>query len=183
MITAFHFIASDNIDLKLDLDVKRANPRGEGLANYGMDKKVKYLSAKSRGVKWIADGKEYIIYTEGFKISGMVTPDLAKLVIVYPPEHPEFPSPNNAAIYNEDGSLYKTLTCPNPISELGKERKRHMNYESPLRLFFADAVWRNNEAGDLVQVINIGFDIEYFETRELNIVTGEFGNSLGSWRQ
>ena len=113
----------------------------------------------------------------------MVTPDLKKIVIVYPPEHPEFPSPNNAAIYNEDGSLYLKLTCPDPVSELGRERKRHMNFEGPLRLFFSDAVWRKNEKDELVQVINIGFDFEYYETRELNFVTGEFGNSLGSWKQ
>ena len=182
MITAFHHIASGNFDLKVNLTKALASTTAQGLDDYDTKTKIKFGSATSKGVKWIVDGKEkYEIYSEGMTITGMVTPDFKKVVIVYPPEHPAFPSPNNAVIYNEDGTVYMPLTCPEPISDLITESTMYMEYRHQATLHFVGTYWKKNEKGDIVQVIAIEFD-EMFEMRALNYNTGEFGDCLDTWR-
>lgn len=176
MITALHLIASDNVDIRLDF-LSLAERGGMS----GLNREVKkYMYAKTRGIKWIADNKEYMIYQEGVKIYGIVTPDQEKLVIVYPAEHAQYSAPGNAVIHHADGSIFRLLTCPEPISELGRQRKRYMNYTGPFRLYFGGAIWKRNTNSDILLAMNIGFDLEYFETRELNYITGEFGSCLNS---
>jgi hypothetical protein len=183
MITAFHYITDNNVDLKLDL-TRDFSARGvDLLLGIDNDTRMQFISARSRGIKWLAGEKEYRMYEEGRNLNGIMTPDFNKVVIVYPYDHPQFPSPGNAVIYNEDGSVYKQLTCPKPISELGKNRKINTNAKGSLNLFFGGVVWDRNERGDIVPAMNIGFDMEYFERRELDYITGEYGACLNSWRQ
>ena len=183
MITEFHLIASDNIDLTVDLTKDLSN--GDVLGGYDMKTKINYSTAGTKGIKWFTQEKEHTIYSEGMRIHGMVTPDCKKVVAIYPPDHPEFPSPNNAVVYNEDGTVHLTLTCPVPLSELIRKSARYVSARArqQTKLYIAGAVWKRNEQGEVVMAINIEFDEEYYETRELNYATGEFGACLSSGKR
>ncbi|OQP48079.1 hypothetical protein A4H97_30055 [Niastella yeongjuensis] len=178
MITAFHLIASNNIDLTVDLTNDLSNR--DVLEGYDMKTKINYSTASTKGIKWLAQGKEHLIYSAGMRIHGMVTPDFKKVVVIYPPGHPEFPSPHNAVVYNENGTVHLILACPEPISELIKKSTRYLRYRQQTKLYIVGAVWKRNEQGDVVMAVNIEFDDEYYETRELNYATGAFGACLSS---
>jgi hypothetical protein len=181
MITEFHLIASNNIDLTVDITKDLSNR--DVLGGYDMKTKINYSTANSKGIKWLAQGNEHTIYSEGMRIHGMVTPDLKKVVAIYPPDNSEFPSPNNALVYNEDGTVHLTLACPEPISGLIKKSARYLRFRQQAKLYIVGAVWKRNEQGDVVMAINIEFDGEYYETRELNYATGEFGACLSSGKR
>jgi len=70
MITAFHLIALDNIDLTLD--ITKNLTLTDGLEKYDMQTKIKYSTADTKGIKWIANELEYTIYSEGMRIHEMV---------------------------------------------------------------------------------------------------------------
>jgi hypothetical protein len=180
MITEFHLIASNDIDLAVDITKDLSNT--DVLGGYDMKTKINYSTASTKGIKWLAQEKEYTIYSEGMRIHGMVTPDLKKVVAIYPPDHPEFSSPN-AVVYNEDGTVHLTLACPEPISGLIKKSARYLRSRQQAKLYIFGAVWKRNEQGEVVMAINIEFDDEYYETRALNYATGEFGACLSSGRR
>jgi hypothetical protein len=181
VITEFHLIASNDIDLTVDITKDLRNR--DVLGGYDMKTKINYSTASAKGIKWVADEQASTIYSEGMRIHGMVTPDLKKVVVIYPPDHPVFPSPNNAVVYNEDGTVHLTLACPEPISELIKKNARYLRSRQQAKLYIVGAVWKRNEQEDVVMAINIEFDDEYYEARELNYATGEFGACLSSGKR
>lgn len=182
MITGFHYITDNDIELVLDLS-KDYSSGIDMLEGVNHPTRTKYFTALSKGIKWLVGEKEYTLIDAGMNITGFVTPDHTMMVVVYPYDHPQYSSPGNAVIYNEDGTVYKQLSCPKPVSVLAKGKNIVMDARGSMLLFFGGVVWDRNQKNEVVMAVNIGFELEYYERRELNYITGEYGACLRSWRQ
>ena len=62
MITEFHLIASNDIDLTVDVTKDLSNT--DVLGGYDMKTKINYSTASTKGIKWLAQEKEHTIYSE-----------------------------------------------------------------------------------------------------------------------
>lgn len=102
--------------------------------------------------------------------------------MLLPYDHPEFNSPSNAVIYNEDKSIYMRLALPIPVSEQRNGRGGYVNDSAFVGLYIGGVVWGRNEDGEMGMALNLVFDKDYCETRALNYITGEVGECLGSFR-
>jgi hypothetical protein len=141
------------------------------------------------GVRWKYEGNEVSLKAK--KNISIVYPsaDLHYLVIIYYQEGQPYAAPANAVIYKGDGTIHKVLSPPPFKSSLVVEKLAfHKLPNPPVNLSYKGALWFNhvcwmkNEKGQLVTAIEIGFDREWMEYRELNPETGEFGEYLSSGR-
>jgi hypothetical protein len=156
----------------------------DSLFEFVSDEEYKeYINNVTQGVRWDFSRKEIKLFEKGISIFGTPTPDMQKVVAIYPYDHTVYPSPINALIYNADGSIYKRLRVPKLVSDLARQRERFMNYEAPLKLYFDWVRWARNTKGNIVVAVRIGFDRDWLEERELNFETGEFGECLSSGRR
>lgn len=119
-----------------------------------------------KGVRWEFDNNLVEILERGKKIEGSPTPDPQYVVVIYPMDHEVYRAPNNAVVYNADGSVHLQLTAPEPISELSKTRVRNLaktkKFNPPHRLYFDGVSWA--KVRDKVEtVVKIGFDRDWWE--------------------
>lgn len=157
---------------------------GDSLFEFATAEEYKeYVNNTPQGLRWDFQGNGITLFEKPVSLFGLPTPDLQRVVVIYPYDHSRYPSPVNAVVYNANGSIHKQLKVPKLISELAKQRERFMNYEAPLKLYFDRVSWAKNSKGDTVMAIQIGFDRDWVEQRELNAETGEFGACLSSGRR
>jgi hypothetical protein len=180
MIENFRFITAKGNLIKPNI----TSNVGDSLFEFINDQEYKeYINNLPQGLKWEFLGREIKLLENSISLFGLPTPDMQRVVVVYPYDHPIYPSPGNAVIYNADGSIHKHLRVPKLISELAKQRERFMNYEAPLKLYFDRVGWARNSKGEIITAVQIGFDRDWLEERELNPDTGEFGECLSSGRR
>ena len=149
--------------------------------NLEKDIQINYNSS-SKGAKWTFLDKNVVINKCRFAYPSV---DEKFIIAIYPLEDIDFPSPNNAVIYNLDGSIHKVLSPPKLISELAIKRLGKDNPPmafAPDSIYFNHVNWQKDSSGNVVTSIWIGYDREWHENRELNPHTGEFGQCLGSGR-
>lgn len=179
MINNFSYITEDGINLKLNL--------GIGIDKFEGNDESKVLSffkGQGKGVKWEFQNRIIEILEPGRKIDGNPTADQERVVVIYPQNHPLYPCPGNAVIYNGDGSIHLHLKVPELISPIAKERKlRRKNYDMINDASFRSVNWGKDANGKIVTVLSIDFDWEWWESRVLNPDTGEFGECFGSGRR
>lgn len=175
MIEQFSYITEDGITLriKLGIGVDRFEGNDES-------KVLSFFRGQGKGVSWVFENKLVEVLEPGKKINGLPTPDLQRVVVIYPHNHPVYSEPRNAIVYDADGSIHLQLKVPKLISALAKQRERFMNYEAPLKQYFDGVSWKKNNKGEIVTAVQIGFDRDWLEERELNPETGEFGECLNS---
>lgn len=173
MIEHFQYFTEDGISLilNLGLNVYVFEGNAESLIS-------KFYKDQSKGVKWVNKTQHITKFETGYKIYGYPTPDLQKVVVLYPQEHVKYPSPNNAVIYNAEGSIYMQLRAPNLISDLAKKSRL-----KPFGLYFDQVSWAKDSKDDIVISMMIGFNRDWREERVLNPETGEFGECLSSGRR
>lgn len=157
---------------------------GDSLFEYVNDDLYKeYVNKATKGLFWVTSGKSVNLCEAGVSIFGLPTPDMQRVVVIYPMEHKQYRAPGNAIIYNADSSVHKILIAPEPISDLAKTRSRFMvkskAFNPPHRLYFDSVRWSKVE-GEIVTVVRIGFDRDWREERILNPETGEFGECVSS---
>lgn len=156
----------------------------DSLFEFATDKEYKeYINNNPQGVRWEFAGKEIKFFAKPFSLFGLPTPDLKRVVVIYPYDHPVYPEPGNAVIYNADGSIHLQLKVPKLISPLAKQRERFMKYEASLKFYFDRVRWAKDSMGEVITAVQIGFDRDWLEERELNPETGEFGECLSSGRR
>ncbi|RFM35150.1 hypothetical protein [Chitinophaga silvisoli] len=175
MITAYHMIASGNIDIPIDITQDFST--GINMPEMEQTAKFKYFNAHSNGLKWYSGKHEYIIYEEGRHIHGIMTPDFKKVVVIYPYDHPVFNSPGNAVIYNEDKSIYMIPPLPSPTSS--KNIKSNNAFEG---LYIGGVVWVRDKNGGMGMALNLIYNREYAEKRLFNYLTGEIGDCIDTFR-
>ncbi len=110
-IENFSFLNSTGVELKVDFgyqidDIFKKNSE---------ENVKKFYDGSAKGVKWTYNRKEVVIEGCFFAYPSV---DENYIIAIYPLEDKEFPSPNNAVVYNLDGSLHKVLTPPKLISRL-----------------------------------------------------------------
>lgn len=180
MIGNFHLVSAKGNLLRPNITPYPS----DSLFDFVTDEEYKeYINNNPQGVRWEFEGKEIKLFERPFSLFGLPTPDLSRVVVIYPPEHPLYPEPGNAVIYNADGSIHLQLKVPKLISSLAKQRERFMNYDAPLKLYFDRVRWAKNSKGEIVTAMQIGFDRDWLEERELKTETGEFGECLSSSRR
>lgn len=141
-----------------------------------------------KGVNWIYNEKEISLFDNEVSIQGFPTTDMNYVVAVYLGVDGEFKPPQNAVIYNMDGSVHKILEIPPFISDKLCKRLSFLEQENPPLpwatneggLFFGGFGWIKKDDGKVVNFISIVMERESFEQRELNPQTGIFGGCLGS---
>lgn len=181
MIENFKFFDEYNNEIKVSFGYRQAVYPIKEIRSDGAVVRD-YLPGKTRGAKWSFEGREIIIDGCFFAY-----PSVAEnyIIAIYPLEDSEFPSPNNAVVYNLDGSLHRVLTPPELISELAIKRLGADNPPEPYApesVFFDRVKWDKDSSGNLITSIWIGYDREWHENRVLNPFTGEFGECVGSGR-
>ncbi|SFW85885.1 hypothetical protein [Chitinophaga sancti] len=173
MITAYHIIASENIDFPVDLTMDFS----KGMPEMEQAERFKYFNSHSKGIKWYTGEDEHIIYEEGQNIHGLITPDFKKFVAVYQYNHPEFNSPSNVVIYNEDKTIHMRVPLVCPVS--AKNIESDSAFEG---LYIGGVVWKRNQLGEIITALNLIFNREYVETRVFDYITGEIGACIGTYR-
>ena len=149
---------------------------GDSLFEFASDEEYKeYINNAPQGLRWEFLGKEIKFFEKPISLFGLPTPNLQRVVVVYPYDHQTYTSPNNAVIYNNDGSFYIQLKCPQLISDLAKKSRL-----IPFGLYFERVAWSKDSKGDIITSISIGYNRDWWESRVLNPETGEFGELLSS---
>jgi hypothetical protein len=139
-----------------------------------------YMKSESAGLIWFSRQEEFQILKPGIRIFGMPTHNNKFVVAIFPPNDNEFSAPQNAVLYNANGTLRKRLKPPELLSNLARSRKKFMNTDYPMRLYFDTVGIKKNDLGQLVTYLRIAFDRDYWEDHELDVETGEFKGGLGS---
>jgi hypothetical protein len=178
MIENFSYITEDGITLKLNLGIGVDKFEGNEESRV-----LSYFKGQGKGVRWEFQDTSIEILELGKKIEGNPTPDMHRVVVIYPHDHLVYPEPGNAVIYNANGSIHLQLKVPKLISTLAKQREPFMNYEAPLKFYFDRVRWAKNSKGEVVTTVQVGFDRDWLEERELNPETGEFGECTSSGRR
>lgn len=157
--------------------------------------KLAYINSESKeSYSWEYFDKKITIENRIVSVQGYPTVDKKFMIVVYNGENNQFPMPNNAVIYNLDGSIHKVLKVPELVSskilEKIKEEKhsnpptednRYGNYGQGLQ--FGGFTWGKDKEGNLINTISIKYAGEYGEWRVFNPKTGEFGKLISDWYQ
>jgi len=127
-----------------------------------------------KGIRWYHNSKKVEIKDSDY-VKGYPTVEMDGVVAIYSSKSKIYPEPANAVIYNPDGSFRMRIEVPDEL--LSSNAKRIKPRKD--KCFFFQAGWALNSKGEKVNSIWIGFaNGEYFEVRELNTETGEFGELL-----
>lgn len=94
------------------------------------------------------------------------TPDYKYIVAVYSGISRKFSMPNNAVVYNLDGSIHKVLAPPKLINE-------HWNGNSKPGKCFFSVSWDVKD-GEKILCLHIAAGFDWVEVRELDVEMGEF---------
>ena len=165
MIKDFKIVTNEGLEAFVDVG------SSESLYKRGQLQDIvnEVLNTYNTGIVWIYRGKEIKLIKLTGRVEGYPSVDLNYVIAIYF-EDTEFKAPNNAVIYNADGTIHKRLEMPKLISERGEKYQ----YGS----CFEDIMWRKNKEGKLITTISISFDRYSFEVRELNPETGVIGDLL-----
>lgn len=163
---------NDNVKVKETLK-NRENPETKRL--------IKLVSQEYNvGIKWVYEDKEIVLINNDV-IFGCPSIDMQYVIAIYSGDQAEFTPPNNAVIYNADGSIHKVLSVPLLISDAAKNQGWYKR-QPDTTIGFTGVDWKTNSKGEKVVVIEIS-DHYYRimkEFRVLNPETGEFGECIGS---
>lgn len=154
-------------------DFRILTPEGEAIP-------LKNNSGKSTfGIKWKYRDDEYVMNC-GYAIQAVPLPESDGFLIVYPYFHkaPLSP-PDNAAIYNADGSLRCRLKAPKPLS---RHLPGYVHTSEEVARLSAEGFWQVGwGCGDGITDIyrpwmwaHIGLHCDVYERRYFDPATGEF---------
>jgi hypothetical protein len=154
-------------------DFRILTPEGDALP-------LKNNSGKSTfGIKWRYQGDEHVMDC-GYAIQAVPLPESDGFLIVYPYFHkaPMNP-PDNAAIYNADGTLRFRLKAPNPLS---RHWPGYVHTPEQIEKSAPEGFWQVGwGCGDGITDIyrpwmwaNIGLHCDVYERRYFDPKTGEF---------
>ena len=121
------------------------------------------LRGGQHGLQWNFQGKTIKIFDDSH-IFGYPDPQMDSVVAIYPLDSKLYPAPNNAVIYNPDGTLRMQLKMPSLAS--GETDKEYA--------YFKQVGWDEYPPGNPVTAMWIGYGDYQFEIRILNTETGEF---------
>ncbi|MDG1871878.1 MAG: immunity 49 family protein [Flavobacterium sp.] len=156
--------------------------------NVSKQEYIDYVNCYSKqSVSWEYEGQKIILADKNVSIKAYPSLDLKYVIAIYEGFEGEYKPPANAVIYNADGSIHTILKMPVLESE-NILKKINFNKDSnpPIEassfeggLLFSNFDWWKNEQGDLINRIQITYDRDWIEWRELDIKTGKVGKYIG----
>lgn len=82
----------------------------------GMENGLKVHNEGIVGVSWICDNELEVVFTvKGGCLFAYPTPDMSKIIIIYADD--EIKKPDNAVVFNEDGTRFCQLIMPDRLSK------------------------------------------------------------------
>ena len=130
------------------------------------------------GVRWIYNDIK-IELTDDFYVTGYPSADNNSFIAIYSQKSTKILKPNNAIIYNSDGSINSHINMPDKL--LSSNAKRINPPQSDWS--FNQANWYNDSNGEKIVGIWISFARgEYYEIRELDTNTGIIGKLISYGR-
>ena len=168
---------------------------GYGISFYEKaDKQIsnKYINSSSKqGVSWEHNNKQIIIADPTVSVIGYPTVNLDYVVVIYDGIMGEFKPPQNAVIYNLDGSIHKILEVSSFISyRLINRIKENGDSNPPTQLPHKELIpsfkgfgWEKDKIGNLFNYISVKYDRDYGEGRILNPDTGQLGELVDDWHE
>ncbi len=153
-----------------------------------------FFDASSKGISWKHNSENIILIDEKVDLFGYPSIDQNFMVVIYEGQNDFFPPPNNAIVYNLDGSVHKVLKMPKLVSPRILENIKKERHSNPpiednryghygMGLKFRGFAWDKDIDGNLINTISIEYMGEYGEWRVFNPETGEFGAMINDWYQ
>jgi hypothetical protein len=153
-----------------------------------------YFDGSSIGFSWVFNDQRIILFDEKVDVFAYPTVDNKYVIAIYKGLNNKFSPPNNAVVYNLDGSVHKILKTPKLISLKILEKIKQEKHSNPpiedneygrygMGLEFVGFGWYKDENENLVNTISIKYGGEYGEWRIFNPETGEFGKMTSDWFQ
>lgn len=180
MIEKFSHFVSEGITLKVNLTHLDEN------IYLGEDKiKIKdFYNSGNQGLFWEYNGAKIVLQEVGFDLFGFPTPDLKKVIVIYPYNHSRFASPDNAVLYNSDGTINAIIKSPNLISEIAIEREKQIGKLLYPSQTFTHVNWEQDRNGIIRNSLKIDYeDFFWTEIRIFNYEMMDFGECIGSGRR
>jgi hypothetical protein len=155
--------------------------------NVSKQEYIDYVNCYSKqSVSWEYNGQKIILADNNVSINAYPSLDLKYVIAIYEGLEGEYKPPANAVIYNADGSIHSILKMPvleseNILKRIDFNKDANPPLEASLfegGLLFSNFDWWQNEEGNLVNRIQIIYDRDWIEWRELDIRTGDVGRYL-----
>jgi hypothetical protein len=155
------------------------------------DKVDRYINGRSNyGISWVHNGSKIVLHHSSGSIKGFPSTDLNFIVAIHHGSENKYHPPNNAVIYNLDGTVHKVLEMPELLSPLIRDRLKNVGLPNPPiewstnedGLKFDGFMWEKNKSGELVDAISILCDREMWEYRILDVISCKVGECLSYGR-
>lgn len=139
-----------------------------------------------RGIFWNFEGKEILVsFDRGTYFGNYMSDETGKLLLIFDHRRSKiWQAPNNAIIYNADGSIHIILSPPELIGSIAAQYKKQDILIGQCFSGLLPGLY-DNDKGEKVVGISILFPEGYsnlygdfFEIREIDLETGEFGEVL-----
>ena len=158
--------------------------------NVSQKEALEYINCYSKeSFSWVFENIQIILNDEFVSIKAYPSICQNYIVAIYQGKDGAFPQPNNAVIYNLNGSIHKVLEIPKLISpRLLEQIEKNNESNPPLEavkydndLGFLSFGWDKDKEGILFNYISIQYHRDYGEGRELNVERGEIGRLIEDW--
>ena len=163
--------------------------------NVSKEYATEYMNAYSKeGLFWFYNNKRVLLEDQYSTIYGYPNVDQNYVIVIYKDQNDQFSMPNNAVVYNLDGSIHRSLEMPKLISPKILDNIQQEGHSNPpiedkryghygMGLQFAGFSWNKDQDGNLYNAISIQYAGEYGEWRVLNPENGTFGELVDDWYQ
>src|SRR5690606_31844144 len=140
-----------------------------------------FFDGSQKGISWLNKNQKIEIWSNNGSVRGLPSIDMQYVIAIYSGDHTEYTYPNNAVIYNADGTVHKVLSVPLLISDTAKNKGWYKR-KPDTTIGFTEVKWKTDSKGEKVVVLEIS-DHYYRimkEFRVLNPETGNFGECVDS---
>lgn len=149
--------------------------------------KEEFLKGKKQGIYWEYNGEKITVLDENGSVEGFPISNLQYVVAIFQ-NSITYPHPDNAVIFNLDGSVNKILKIPKFKSEqILEEIEKNNELNPPIksflkgkRLCFNHYKRYVNKKGVEFDILDIDYELEYTESQILDPYTLELTDFLNS---
>lgn len=167
------------------LPIDILNPNSFYVEKVGKDIKEEFLKGKKQGIYWEYNNKEISISDENGSVEGFPLSNLQYIIAIFKNSQ-TYPYPNNAVIFNPDGTLEKILTIPPFKSEIMIEEIENHNESNPpirsalngKRLCFNHYSRYLSKTQMEIDIVDIDYGLDYTESQILDLNTLELTDFL-----
>ena len=140
-------------------------------------------SIRARKASWVYEGvtREFVASTNDQLFVPFLSPTNEELIFFFN-GYAEYIPPCNVAIINGDGSIRYKLCPPKLISKAFAEYEERVGTKDALRELRFIQPETVKQGTEELFTLWVGFGFDWYEVRELDVKTGEFGKCLRAGR-